>query len=811
MEVRMTTEHAETIDQLILVRLDAANLPHAAANLLYGALLGPDDFVDALGGAPPTRPDPPADAGESGEPIGTYLSSIEAAGFRGIGPTARLELVPAPGLTIVTGRNGSGKSSFAEAAEFALTGDNRRWSGRGPVWKDGWRNLHTTEDPQIRVQLGVENHRHGATVECHWPAGTSLADSQSFLQLHGRPRQSVAELGWQAPLELYRPFLSYAELGGLLSGRPSDMHDSLQSILGLERLVEIESMLKRARKDADDQRKIGPTSLPDLQSALAAHSDARARAAEKTLSDLDELMAFAEADESGDDEVSMPLRQLDALELPARADLAAEVDGLRGALSQIDELAGTPADEARAVARLLGDALGHYRAHPGESCPVCGGRTLDDAWAVQARAELERLTERAKSLDAAHRRVRSAWSAMRTRVPPIPRAEIAGIHDVQVAWQRWNDVVEAEDAGALLEAFDAVATTLQPAQAATRQVIAQRRQAWRPVAEQIRAYVDAERTSRLAAGNYAALQKAISWLRAVGEEIRDQKLQPVAQVATEIWNMLRQESNVELGGVRLAGTGTSRRVDLDVKVDGSAGAALGVMSQGELHSLALALFLPRATMAESPFRFLIIDDPVQSMDPVKVYGLARVLDRVARTRQVVVFTHDDRLPAAVRHLGLKARILTVSRLARSEVIVAGDRDGDPARRYLSDARAIAKDEELDQSVRGPVVCNLIRDAIEFSCHEVVRIRDYRAGRPIADTEADLESAKSLNAALNLALLNGTKRSDGHGYQEALRRLDPAAPRVVAAANRGAHGGYAGDGLHALIDDADRVIGKLRRS
>jgi hypothetical protein len=405
--------------------------------------------------------------------------------------------------------------------------------------------------------------------------------------------------------------------------------------------------------------------------------------------------------------------------------------------------------------------------------------------------------------------VRSAWSALRTRVPALPEADVAGIREAQSAWQRWDDLVKAQDTEVLLDAFNLLESTLQPVQAAARQVIAQRRQAWRPVAEQIRAYVDAERKSRRAATNYAALQKAITWLRSVGEEIRNQKLEPVAQAATEIWNMLRQESNVELGGIRLAGTGTSRRVDLDVKVDGSAGAALGVMSQGELHALALALFLPRATMAESPFRFLIIDDPVQSMDPVKVYGLAQVLDRVARTRQVVVFTHDDRLPAAVRHLGLKARILTVSRLARSEVIVSDDRDGDPARRYLNDARAIVNDDELDDSVRGPVVCNLIRDAIEFSCHEVVRIRDYRAGRPIADTEADLEDAKSLNAALNLALLNGTKRSDG--YQEALRRLDPAAPRVVAAANRGAHGGYAGNGLHALIDDADRIIGKLRRS
>ena len=70
-------------------------------------------------------------------------------------------------------------------------------------------------------------------------------------------------------------------------------------------------------------------------------------------------------------------------------------------------------------------------------------------------------------------------------------------------------------------------------------------------------------------------------------------------------------------------------------VDGVAGAALGVMSQGELHALALSLFLPRATLAESPFRFVVIDDPVQSMDPARVDGLAKALEDIARTRQVL--------------------------------------------------------------------------------------------------------------------------------------------------------------------------------
>ncbi|MGH9125603.1 MAG: hypothetical protein ACRDZ8_12890 [Acidimicrobiales bacterium] len=72
-----------------------------------------------------------------------------------------------------------------------------------------------------------------------------------------------------------------------------------------------------------------------------------------------------------------------------------------------------------------------------------------------------------------------------------------------------------------------------------------------------------------------------------------------------------------MGDIRLSGSATRARVDIDVTVDGSKAQALGVISQGEINALALSVFLPRATLPASPFRFLVIDDPVQAMDPAR--------------------------------------------------------------------------------------------------------------------------------------------------------------------------------------------------
>lgn len=179
------------------------------------------------------------------------------------------------------------------------------------------------------------------------------------------------------------------------------------------------------------------------------------------------------------------------------------------------------------------------------------------------------------------------------------------------------------------------------------------------------------------------LTAAEDWVSELSGEVRDQRLAPIRTAVEVIWDDLRCDSNITLSGFELTGSGTRRRVQLELSVDNTPAPTLGVLSQGEMHALALSLFLPRASLDESPFRFLVIDDPVQAMDPSKVDGLARQLAKAAETRQVIVLTHDDRLPEAVRRLGIDARVLEVVRGTKSGVRI--ETSIDPTERRLKNA------------------------------------------------------------------------------------------------------------------------------
>jgi recombinational DNA repair ATPase RecF len=743
-------------------------------------------------------------------PVGAFLQSITAEGFRGIGPAQTLELRPGPGLTLVVGRNGSGKSSFAEAIEVLLTGDSMRWKERAAVWREGWRNLHHPS-PSLTATFLVEGGGP-CRVSRRWPSEAAFEAGDVAARLAGGSDSDLDALGWAAALRTHRPFLSYNELGSLLDEGPSKLYDALSSILGLEDLVEALEALRDARRAREKGLKEATDARKELLEALGGVDDPRARQVATAIEgrewDLDAVagvLGGAPSPGARPDDLDV-LRRVASLEPPDPARVAAAAAELRGAAAEVKSLAGSVAARSRDAAALLEHALSFHAEHGDGDCPVCGKGALDAAWSKRQRDGAAKLREAAGEAEKVGGRAEAArrgWEELLDlKGDALRRAAGAGLDlgELVAALEAWTRAGSISDLDELADHLESASGPLHDALArlrdAARAELGRKEDAWRPVAAEVAAWLAGARDAMSGSAALADLKAAEAWLKKAAAGIRDDRFGPIAEKAAGIWERLRQQSHVELGRIQLAGEGTRRRVTLDVTVDGVEGAALGVMSQGELHSLALSLFVPRATLPESPFRFIVIDDPVQSMDPARVDGLARVLESASAERQVVVFTHDDRLPEAVRRLDVPAEIVEVTR--RDASVVELRRALDPVGRYLEDALAVAG-AELPSSAAAHVVPGLCRLALEAACMEVVRRRRLGRGEPHGEVERALMGA-GLNELASLAVFDDAGRET-----EVEARVRKEAGQALAGALSWSQ---SGDGNGAEPVELIRHAGKL---
>ncbi|SCE99413.1 AAA family ATPase [Micromonospora mirobrigensis] len=821
------TDTAQPLMELVFDQLaDDDAVPADVADLVLAALAGDEDLAAALAGSP-TRLDPRSPTG--GDPTGQiWLRSVTVAGFRGVGEERTFDVPPGPGLTLVVGRNGSGKSSFAEAIELALTGDSARWAEKSSVWRAGWRNLHAPEPCRIAVELLIDGVATPTRVARAWPAGAELPDAQVTVTSDRGRHAGLDELGLAHPLELYRPFLTAAELGRLTAGTQSQLFDALFAILGLDAISEADRRLLRAARPHEAAVKEVRAQRTVLAATLEGVADDRARRAAVLLrrrgaADLVALAAIlAEPDEATADEAVRRCRELADLALPGTDDVLRLVAQLRSAVAETVRYDGGRSRAALRSAELLRLALEEHHEGGDRPCPVCRKGSLDGGWRTEAEASLAELRQRSVAAQNAASRLTALMRQAHHLIddiafpPEAPEravdggdgelAEMVGPLTEAVAALRRVPGGPAELADHLAERYPSVVVAAGAARAYAEGFLRQRDTGWRAAAADLRGWLTAAGGLAAREATLARVKAARAWLSRTGAVVRDERLRPFAARSQRIWERLRQESNVELGAMSLAGANTRRRVVFPVSVDGADnGTALGVMSQGEMHALGLATFLPRSCAPESPFRFIVVDDPVQSMDPSKVDGLAQVLAELAEERQVLVFTHDSRLPDAVRRLDLgRARMVEVHRAERSVVTLRPA--SDPVTRHLEDAGALARTGDVPAEVRGPVVAELCRAAIEAACHQRIwRARVARGVRHDDIEAAIVEASRRLTTIVALAVFDDAERGgDVLGW---LGRHGRWAVRAYQECRQGVHGAHLAD-LPGLVADARRLVGVL---
>lgn len=752
-------------------RLQTSGLSEESALLVLAALDG-DELLDSYldEGTPVQRPRESSDA-EVVPANGVVLTSIRVEGFRGIGPESELRIAPKPGLTVVVGRNGSGKSSFSEALELVLTGGTYRWANKGTEWRDHWRNLH---HPTARISIGLVEEGVGPiSVTSTWANEQKAVDGRVVrAQVKGEPQvDGIDHLGWKTALEQFRPILSYEELGGMLEGKQSDLYDALASILGVEQVSDAVKRLKARSTVRKGPCDVATTRRKELQKWAAGSTDSRAVKAaallRKSDPDTSALRAIATGSPQVDQGPVNALRLLAAIAGPDQGILGREVTQLRVAKNELADAGASVSQRKRDRLRLLEAGLRLHANHGDQTCPICHVGELDAPWAESSRLLAENQKAEFEGVELAHQTFEIAFDSLSKCLeqPPstlkaAPVTSLQGpVDDARIAWAVWARAAVSRDAAGaddliqhVESALPILVEALDNLREAARTRMAELDDEWQPLAGAIAGWCDDWESWKVAEPVVSQLQSAAKWLTDSDLALKNERLAPIETEARKAWERLRQESNIDLGTLKLTGSNTSRRLRVSGAIDGQPVDSFAVFSQGELHALALSLFLPRATLAESPFRFVVLDDPVQAMDPAKVDGLVELLGALGKTRQVLVFSHDDRLPAALRRSSYDATILEVGRGSNSVVSVSTSQN--PTTRYLDDAHGLImewRSDKLTEEDLRRTLPGLFRFAIESAAKDRYFETRLKAGASIHELERTWSDTHATKRRVNLAI------------------------------------------------------------
>jgi ABC-type lipoprotein export system ATPase subunit len=526
-------------------------------------------------------------------------------------------------------------------------------------------------------------------------------------------------------------------------------------------LADTEKLLASSLKDAKGTRDHADHERKRLLAVLAEHSDERAQHATKLLQKravaIGDVLALATG--AGDAQLQLlpALRAVTQLETPTVEDIELAATRLRSAVEAAATTGTALIELTHQRVELLQAAL-RFHDHAGDTdCPVCGQGQLDADWASRTRDNIASSENQLIEYRSASKELATARSSATGLlsdlifVGDIPGVDLAALSEYSravVTAQNFS-ADDSELAAHLESALTTVVAAAEAVRTEASDALAHRESTWAPVAAQLGGWVQLEQEARAIDGTIKTMTAAKKWVTDHALEFRNLRLKPIAAQARQIWGQLRQESNVDLGDITLEGTATRRRAQLGGLVDGKPTKALSVMSQGELHALALALFLPRATSVNSPFRFVVLDDPIQAMDPSKIDGFVQVLSEIATTHQVVVFSHDDRLASVIRETGVDARMVEVVRETGSRVML---RDNiNPALRQVNDVFALIKDDRVPDDVKNRVAPGLFRMALESAAKQAYYTKQSLAGSPRSDSESKWSSAKKTATRLALVI------------------------------------------------------------
>jgi DNA repair exonuclease SbcCD ATPase subunit len=655
---------------------------------------------------------------------------VEIEGFRGFRDAQRLELDAS--VVILTGPNGTGKTSVFDALQWLLLGSLERLEPfRARKNTEHIANAFRGEEPAVVT------------------AGLRFGDGEAEVERRGRHESGVLEWrdkdgvvrGEQAERRLARALLpdedDPAQLGrllmtsallqqdvvrGVLEDKPGERYQHLASLLGVSDVNQFEvAARRRADRVADaarqvrtefariedqhrsarerlDLRRTQQSSAPDTTRArdemterLRRHQDVLRLAGELPTAAADALLLQTSLRDVGD-ELAMILEANRGIATRMEAMAPVEPSEAKSAADDVSEAEAaqkaaqakhqhSEAEFAAATARSEALASLATAALPllGDHCPVCQQEIVQSdveshlrELIEQGGAELPRLNEQRQAARAAVEQAETRTREVSGRLASIrERDEVIkqlGSEREVLRSRLLAAVDRAHEAGIELLLAPQLAKFDDPAFTTTIEGL---RTVWRatgdlaillralPAGDEIAAAegevrrLDAllvEAREQLVAASTReeearTLQRAATRAAA---GVADSRFRELAPLIRDIFSRLDphpvfKDLDFALGVYRERGEARPVVRDVDETVEAE---PLIVFSSSQANVAALSYFLALGWAAGADaMPFVLLDDPLQSLDDVNALGFADLCRHIRQQRQLIVSTHDRRLAA----------------------------------------------------------------------------------------------------------------------------------------------------------------------
>lgn len=577
------------------------------------------------------------------------INEILIHGFRGAPISTSLQLNSKS--TLLVAENGYGKTTFVDAIEFWCTGDVRGFHRQGYG---------------LDAIINLDND--GAMVTCtiagEGPRTRKIERTGSRVTLTPEPvTGNLVEI----------PILRHRTMAEFMDRSPGEKKKVLLELLGLEMLTDFRDTLRSASGDAKRETLAADSTLRGETQAL------KTKCANKPLLEVAEQLrtkaSLVSPITTENDLLELQLTPIptpaiiDYPEMVAQLDRTRDLSSVRLAITEWNNaqsdtnliVQATLSELLRAGSRIL-------ESWPEENCPLCRQDIAKAELASDLTRRLfdlqgaeERLRELRSGLEDSSRRILSLLSALENLENNPPEGGWAERENFGTAISTLkaisNSISSASISGIPCLPMPEIVIPNSSNLLENADITLSRNTELQAIADLVSLRDQKKRVLTAKKAFEAAKDVQNDFEAFLNEtDLGIQKeiqaaLKELGDLISEYYNLLR--NSPLFGNIELIYTSErSGGIEFEVKFDDrhSVTPPQRVMSESQLNSLGLALFLARLKHEDQKWRFFVLDDVVNSFDSDHRLGLARLLADNFEEWQVLMFTHDRYFQSICREI-----------------------------------------------------------------------------------------------------------------------------------------------------------------